>query len=425
MLKRISVASFSILAIALLAVIGIPAASAHTVLIGSDPAAGSTVSELPEQITLTFANDLLTLGSHTLNQVLVTDPMGQVVTSSQNQVKGAVLTNVLAPTMLMDGKYSVRFRVVAQDGHVVTGNFSFSVSQNLKNTSSTTPTPAIPTGTFHITATANGAGVMDGVGDSHHQATLDMYLNFSKGTACYIIHTNIPNILAAHVHAMNQTNLTISDEIFLPLDISSVNAKTPVCEQVPLVSLATLYDNLGHYMFMLHTKQFPDGAVGGQLVLTLNTASQTDSASQGITISDATVTSSVAGGDTAISIKIHNASKNGILVTEISSPQASSSMIFYDANMCQGNTTMSQLSNIAISAGSTQTLGYKYQGAMLSGVVKVLTIGEKIPLVIHWTDVKNINHIANFSAMVVKPPLGLHFAMPAMAGMSGMAGMSH
>lgn len=97
----------------LLGVVLAPVASAHTVLVGSNPQAGATVSQLPESIILKFAEPLLTLGGSSVNRVQVVDPMGMTITSPDNNVKGAVLSNVLQPSMVMSGIYKVIYRVAA------------------------------------------------------------------------------------------------------------------------------------------------------------------------------------------------------------------------------------------------------------------------------------------------------------------------
>ena len=116
----------SAIAVLLLAV-GATAASAHTVLIASSPIKNSTLSHLPTKIRLTFADPLLTLGKNPINQVVVTDPMNMVISNSANVVKGAVLTNTITDQTPVSGKYEVTYRVSAQDGHIVTGKFFFTL----------------------------------------------------------------------------------------------------------------------------------------------------------------------------------------------------------------------------------------------------------------------------------------------------------
>ena len=393
-------------------VTSVPLASAHTVLVSSDPVANSTVTHLPEQVTLTFADSLLVLGSHNLNQVQVVDPTGLAITSSDNVVRGAVLTNVLTPKALKPGVYHVNFRVVAQDGHVITGAFNFNLGKVAKPASALGPTP---TGIFHLAAFANGSGVMDGTGAIHQNARITMDLDFTTREVCYQIMTSIPDVLAIHIHSMNQTNMSISDEIFFPISLSGINSRKPVCETVPVSDLTSLYYQANRFTVMLHTKTFPSGAVAGQLTRVTSATH-----SSGILVKGATLTAAGVGGSTAISLSLTNNQGTKILLTDISSPIASSSMIFYDANMCQGNNAMMPLQNIAVSSGNTQLLGYKYQGATLSGLSRTLKIGEKDPLTVEWTDADGVPQTLQVLANVVAPPKGLDLSTTKMAAMPGM-----
>ncbi len=107
--------------------IGISTASAHTVLIASNPAKNATIKTLPSKITLKFADPLLTLGKRAINRVVVTGPKGTVVTTGKDQVQGAVLTDPLNVASAVNGSYKVSYRVSAQDGHIVTGAFTFTL----------------------------------------------------------------------------------------------------------------------------------------------------------------------------------------------------------------------------------------------------------------------------------------------------------
>ena len=235
-------------------------ASAHTVLVSSTPAAGSTIAQLPEQVILTFADPLLNLKGMAINKVQVIDPMNEVITSNDNVVSGDRLSNVLSPSMVMSGPYRVIFRVSASDGHVLNGSFTFSVGKGATTGFSIT----VPkTGVVNFVAHANGKGVLDGPGSPTESATGKFTINFATKSFCYLISSNSKNITAAHVHAASQKNMSIADEIFIPLNLAAVNAKKPICEVEPGQTLAIIAKYPQRYVFMLHTKTFPDGAVAG------------------------------------------------------------------------------------------------------------------------------------------------------------------
>ena len=108
-------------------VLGIATASAHTVLIASNPTKGAAIKVLPTKITLKFADPLLTLGKRAINVVVVSDSKVRVITTGKNLVKGAILTDPLSVANPIAGIYKVSYRVSAQDGHIVTGSYTFTL----------------------------------------------------------------------------------------------------------------------------------------------------------------------------------------------------------------------------------------------------------------------------------------------------------
>ena len=110
-------------------IVGVSAASAHTVLIASNPAKGSIIKVLPTKITLKFADSLLTLAKRAINRVIVTDPHAKVVTVGKDMVKGAILTDLINVAHPIVGIYKVNYRISAQDGHIVIGSFTFKLQR--------------------------------------------------------------------------------------------------------------------------------------------------------------------------------------------------------------------------------------------------------------------------------------------------------
>ena len=97
-------------------------ASAHDELVSTDPAAGSTVATVPSVVVLTFAEPPLTLGMG----VDVTGP-GGTVSSGAPTLSGSVIRQGIQPGAAA-GSYTVRWRVTADDGHPVSGSFTFVAS---------------------------------------------------------------------------------------------------------------------------------------------------------------------------------------------------------------------------------------------------------------------------------------------------------
>jgi methionine-rich copper-binding protein CopC len=113
-------------------------ASAHDELLRTDPAAGSTVATVPSVVVLTFTEPPLTLGLG----VDVEGPAGGVSTGAPT-VDDSTVRQQLTPDAPA-GTYTVRWRVTADDGHPVTGAFTFVAAAAL----------ADPTGSPATVATA-------------------------------------------------------------------------------------------------------------------------------------------------------------------------------------------------------------------------------------------------------------------------------
>jgi copper(I)-binding protein len=157
-------------------------------------------------------------------------------------------------------------------------------------------------------------------------------------------------------------------------------------------------------------------AVGVTLVLAAaGAAPATASAPPGVTFSRVTVTAAASGHRSAVVMYIDNRTGGPISLMSVTSPVSGTAMIYYDDNMCQpSNTMMTALSNILISAGHVQELGYRYQGAMLGGLRQTLVKGSSVPLVVRWTNFQRVKTVT-VTAKVVAPPKGLEFHMSPMA----------
>jgi methionine-rich copper-binding protein CopC len=98
--------------------------NAHSALVSSVPAADSTVVDFPMDVTLTFNEELLKVGEENPNKVEVFDESG-VLVSGAPVVTGA---NITAPVGINgNGVYTVKYRVVSKDGHVVGDEYQFNV----------------------------------------------------------------------------------------------------------------------------------------------------------------------------------------------------------------------------------------------------------------------------------------------------------
>lgn len=107
---------------------GMALANAHTSLVSSTPAKDAVLTEFPSEIKLTFNESLLEIGSDNPNKVEVTNSMGDLL-SGATTVAGPVIT---APLQITGNDvYKVMYRVVSQDGHVIEGDYSFTVESEI------------------------------------------------------------------------------------------------------------------------------------------------------------------------------------------------------------------------------------------------------------------------------------------------------
>jgi methionine-rich copper-binding protein CopC len=149
---------------AALAVSGLaaPAASAHDAFVGSTPAAGSTVATAPTEVRVSFEEPPLASGLG----VAVTGPDGTSVASGQPTLVGSVVVRPLVP-LTAAGAYTVAWRIVADDGHPVTGTFSFTLALPSSSTSNSTSSAVAaspgPTGTADVVSTDLTPWVVGGV----------------------------------------------------------------------------------------------------------------------------------------------------------------------------------------------------------------------------------------------------------------------
>ena len=98
--------------------------NAHSALVSSVPAADATVVDFPMEVVLNFNEDLMIVGDENPNKLEVFDSQGALV-SGGTVVKGA---SIAAPVGIVgNGAFSVKYRVVSKDGHVVEGSYRFNV----------------------------------------------------------------------------------------------------------------------------------------------------------------------------------------------------------------------------------------------------------------------------------------------------------
>ena len=101
-------------------------AFAHAAIESTLPAKGAVVAQSTNKVVMQFGEELLVLEGKSPNSIIVSDSHGKKVSTGRVTVSGAKISNALK-SPLNPGKYTVKYRVVSADGHVVSGSYTFTV----------------------------------------------------------------------------------------------------------------------------------------------------------------------------------------------------------------------------------------------------------------------------------------------------------
>ena len=106
--------------------IGLPAASAlaHSMLVKAEPARRAVLTKAPNQVRLWFNEEIE--GDYA--SLIVLDDKKQSITDVKPTLASDDPKSIILPLPeLLPGKYSIKFRVLSVDGHVVESSFDFTV----------------------------------------------------------------------------------------------------------------------------------------------------------------------------------------------------------------------------------------------------------------------------------------------------------
>jgi methionine-rich copper-binding protein CopC len=133
-MRRAGAALIVALLAVLAAVAGATPALAHNVLVSSDPENGATVDTAPTQVTFTFDQAIENFDP----ALKVFGPNGNEFTTAAPTVQGNAISAPMAAGPA--GDYRAVYRVVSADGHPVTGEITFTLTDSAAGTASGTPT---------------------------------------------------------------------------------------------------------------------------------------------------------------------------------------------------------------------------------------------------------------------------------------------
>ena len=106
---------------------GTQSAVAHAELVKSFPVANSTLTKSPMYVRLEFGEAIVSLKSKNANSIVILDSKAKKIETSKIVIRKAVARVEFIGT-LKPGKYTVKYRIVSADGHVLNAQFKFTLS---------------------------------------------------------------------------------------------------------------------------------------------------------------------------------------------------------------------------------------------------------------------------------------------------------
>jgi len=113
--------------IGLMALLTMPSSSAHVEIVSSFPERFANVNPIPTQVWIQFSGELQTLDGEAVNSLEVIDSTGIAVNFEDPVIEGAkIMTKISGQSA--PGAFTVKYRVVGDDGHVIEGDYTFNAS---------------------------------------------------------------------------------------------------------------------------------------------------------------------------------------------------------------------------------------------------------------------------------------------------------
>jgi copper resistance protein C len=102
-------------------VAGCASANAHAIVVRAKPQDGETVTSAPSKVELWYDAPI----SSAMAALSVTDAAGQRVDKHDTAIDGAHVTTSVEASA--PGEYTVRYRALSADGHIVSGSLHFTI----------------------------------------------------------------------------------------------------------------------------------------------------------------------------------------------------------------------------------------------------------------------------------------------------------
>jgi copper resistance protein C len=104
-----------------------PVAVAHSGVVSSNPSAGQVLTELPNEVSVTFSEELLVIEGKAVNTLTLTAQDAAQVPLTDISVEGNLLRASVPTGDYSAGMYELSFRVISADGHEVSDVITFSL----------------------------------------------------------------------------------------------------------------------------------------------------------------------------------------------------------------------------------------------------------------------------------------------------------
>ena len=105
-----------------------PAAVAHSGVVASNPTEGQELTELPNEVSVTFSEELLVIEGKDVNTLTLTAQDATQVPLTEIKVEGNILRASVPAGDFPAGLYEMNYRVISADGHEVSDEITFSLA---------------------------------------------------------------------------------------------------------------------------------------------------------------------------------------------------------------------------------------------------------------------------------------------------------
>jgi copper resistance protein C len=135
----------SLFLLSCLSVLVIPSSSAHVTIVSSFPEQFANVNPIPTEVWIEFSGELQTLDGEAVNSLEVVDSTGIAVNFEDPIISGGRISTKISGQSAA-GVFTVKYRVVGDDGHVIEGDYTFNASPDYAAAQSPMPISSPPEG---------------------------------------------------------------------------------------------------------------------------------------------------------------------------------------------------------------------------------------------------------------------------------------